>query len=138
MVNRYPMTVMGTISRNEMDTHADTCCAGANWQLLDFTNEVCRMTPFLDLYEPVKEIMVARCGTVWTSPNTGHTCLSVTKCCGLEVKWIIHLLTKTKSMSMVYPCTITLSLSHSLVSTAMMTSFPSIPWGQLCTLRLMC
>ncbi len=36
-------------------------------------------------------------------------------------------------MSMVYLCTITLSLSHSLVSTAMMTSFPSIPWGQLCT-----
>jgi hypothetical protein len=30
-------TVMGTIGRNEMDTHADTCCAGANWQLLDFT-----------------------------------------------------------------------------------------------------
>jgi hypothetical protein len=24
-------TVTGTISRNEMDTHADTCCAGANW-----------------------------------------------------------------------------------------------------------
>jgi hypothetical protein len=25
----YP-TVEGTIGRNEMDTHADTCCAGAN------------------------------------------------------------------------------------------------------------
>jgi hypothetical protein len=25
-------TVMGTIStRSKMDTHADTCCAGANW-----------------------------------------------------------------------------------------------------------
>jgi hypothetical protein len=24
-------TVTGTFSRNEMDTHADTCCAGANW-----------------------------------------------------------------------------------------------------------
>jgi hypothetical protein len=24
-------TVTGTIGRNEMDTHADTCCAGANW-----------------------------------------------------------------------------------------------------------
>jgi hypothetical protein len=64
-------TVMGTIGRNEMDTHADTCCAGANWQLLDFTNEVCEVTPFLDSYELVKEVMVARCGTVWTSPNTG-------------------------------------------------------------------
>jgi hypothetical protein len=33
-------TVTGTIGRSKMDTHADTCCAGANWQLLDFTNEV--------------------------------------------------------------------------------------------------
>jgi hypothetical protein len=41
-------TVMGTIGRNKMDTHADTCCAGANLQLLDFTNKVCEVTPFLD------------------------------------------------------------------------------------------
>jgi hypothetical protein len=38
-------TVTGTIGRNEMDTHADTCCAGANWRLLDFTNEVSEVTP---------------------------------------------------------------------------------------------
>jgi hypothetical protein len=24
-------TVMGTIGRNKMDTHADTCCTSANW-----------------------------------------------------------------------------------------------------------
>jgi hypothetical protein len=65
-------TVLGTIGRNEMDTHTDTCCAGANWRLLNFTNEVCEVTPFLDLYEPVKEVMVARCSTIWMSPNTGH------------------------------------------------------------------
>ncbi len=35
------------------------------------------MTPFLDSYEPVKEVMVARGGTVWTSPNTGHEYLLV-------------------------------------------------------------
>jgi hypothetical protein len=60
-----------------MDTHADTCCAGANWRLLDFTNEVCEVTPFLDSYEPVKEVMVTRCGTVWTSPITGREYLLV-------------------------------------------------------------
>jgi hypothetical protein len=60
-----------------MDTHADTCCADANWKLLDSTNEVCEVTPFLDLYEPVKEVMVTRCGTVWTSPDTGHESLLV-------------------------------------------------------------
>ena len=70
-------TVAGTIGRNEMDTHADTCCAGANWVLLDSTNEICEVTPFLDSYEPVKEVMVARCGTVWTSPDTGREYLLV-------------------------------------------------------------
>jgi hypothetical protein len=55
-----------------MDTHADTSCSSANWQLLDFTNEVCEVTPFLDSYDLVKEVMVARCGTLWMSPNTGH------------------------------------------------------------------
>ncbi len=65
-------TVVGTIGRNEMDTHADTYCAGANWTLLDSTNEVCKVIPFLDSHEPVKEEMITRCGTVWTSPNTGH------------------------------------------------------------------
>jgi hypothetical protein len=39
--------------------------------IIGFYNEVCKVTPFLDSYEPVKEVMVARCGTVWTSPNTG-------------------------------------------------------------------
>jgi hypothetical protein len=112
-------TVDGTIGQNEMDTHADTCCAGANWKLLDSTNvimvrqylipqlrgllvetrwilmltlvvlvqignclipqkkQVCKVTPFLDSYEPVKEVMVARCGTVWTSPDTGREYLLV-------------------------------------------------------------
>jgi hypothetical protein len=63
-----------------MDTHTDTCCTGANWQLLDFANKVCKVTPFFALYEPVKEVMVARCGKVWItwmSPNTGHRYLLV-------------------------------------------------------------
>jgi hypothetical protein len=70
-------TFEGTMGRNEMDTQADTCCACENWRLLDFTNEVCKVTPFLDSYEPVNEVMVARCGMVWTSPNTGREYLLV-------------------------------------------------------------
>ncbi len=38
---------------------------------MDSTNEVCKVTPFLDSYELVKEVMVMRWGTVWTSPDTG-------------------------------------------------------------------
>jgi len=70
-------TTAGVVARNELDTHADTCCAGANWKFMETTNEVCEVTPFLNSYEPVKEIMVARCCTVWTSPETGREYLLV-------------------------------------------------------------
>jgi hypothetical protein len=33
-----------------MDTHADTCCAGANWSLMELTGEVCDVNPFLNSY----------------------------------------------------------------------------------------
>jgi hypothetical protein len=39
-------TVTGTISRNEMDTHTDTCYTIVDWQLLDFTNKVWKVTNF--------------------------------------------------------------------------------------------
>lgn len=76
--NRVPHeTHPGTIGKNEMDTHADTCCAGANWKLMNTRNEICEVAPFLDSYEPVKEVMVAQCCTVWTSTETGQEYLLV-------------------------------------------------------------
>ena len=65
----------GTIGRNELDTHTDTCCAGANWKLMELTSEVCNVSPFLNTYAPVKEIPVGRCCTVWTCNNTGREVL---------------------------------------------------------------
>ena len=76
-------TTSGTIRRNELDTHANTCCAGANWKVIDWTQEICEVTPFLGSYEPVKEIPVARCGMVWTSPHTGAEYLLV----GNQMSW---------------------------------------------------
>ena len=49
-----------------MDTHADTCCAGANWTPMHYTGEICEVSPFLNTYAPLQEIPVARCCTVWT------------------------------------------------------------------------
>jgi hypothetical protein len=60
-------TLAGHIAWNELDTHADTCCAGANWSLIELTGEVCNVNPFLDSYQPIQEIPVARCCTVWTN-----------------------------------------------------------------------
>jgi hypothetical protein len=71
------LTQDGVIAKNELDTHADTCCAGANWKIMETTNEICEVTPFLDSYEPVKEVLVARCCTVWTSQDSGREYLLV-------------------------------------------------------------
>jgi hypothetical protein len=54
------------IAKNEMDTHADTSCAGENWSLMELTGELCDVNPFLASYQPVQEIPVARCCTAWT------------------------------------------------------------------------
>lgn len=63
-------TTEGHLARKEADTHADTCCAGAHWKIMELTGDVCEVTPFLDSYKPTKEIPLARCGTVWTDPST--------------------------------------------------------------------
>jgi hypothetical protein len=55
---RNQMTA-GYIARNEMDTHADTCCASATWGLMELTGEICDVNPFLDSYQPIQEIPVA-------------------------------------------------------------------------------
>jgi hypothetical protein len=57
----------GFMANNELDTHADTSCAGANWSLMELTGEICDANPFLASYQPVlQEIRpVARCCTAW-------------------------------------------------------------------------
>ena len=49
-----------------MDTHADTCCARSNWSVLEYTGQICKVTPFLSSYEPVPKIPIAHCCTIWT------------------------------------------------------------------------
>ncbi len=63
------------ILRNGMDMHANNC-AGASWINLSFTCEICKVTPFLDSYDPINEIPVIQCSTVWMSP-TGQEYLLV-------------------------------------------------------------
>jgi hypothetical protein len=81
-------TTEGHIAQNEMDTHADTCCAGANWSLLELTGEVCDVNPFLNSYQPMNEIPVARCCTVWTDQTTSTEYLLV----GDQMLWFGTLL----------------------------------------------
>jgi hypothetical protein len=59
--------VAGNYAWNEMDSHADTCCARANWTVLELTREVCKVMPFLKSYDVVEEIPVTKCAMVWMS-----------------------------------------------------------------------
>ncbi len=57
------------IARNDLDIHADTCCAGSNWRILEYMDQVCEVAPFLECYKPVNEIPVIKYCTIWTSPT---------------------------------------------------------------------
>jgi hypothetical protein len=46
---------------------ANTCCAGANWSLMELTGKVCNINPFLDSYQLIQGFPIARCCTVWTN-----------------------------------------------------------------------
>ena len=70
-------TTPGHYGKNELDTHADTCCAGKNWRLLEYTGESCQVSPFLNTYETTKDIPVTKCGTVWTSVTDGREYLLI-------------------------------------------------------------
>ena len=59
-------TTPGHVVCNELDRHAGTCCAGANWTPMLYTVENCEVSPFLSTYDPMQEVPIARCFTVWT------------------------------------------------------------------------
>jgi hypothetical protein len=65
------------IGKNEIDNHADTICAGPNWRVVEFTGEYCDVSPFSSTYQPLKNVPVAKCATVYTCNTTGATVLLV-------------------------------------------------------------
>jgi hypothetical protein len=69
MDNIQNNTTAGHIAQNELNNHADTCCAGANWSLMELTSEMCDINSFLDSYQPIQEIPITRCCTVWTNQD---------------------------------------------------------------------
>ena len=54
-----------------------TICAGPNWQVLEFTGQYCDVSPLSKEYEPLANIPVAKCATVYTCDSTGATVLLV-------------------------------------------------------------
>ena len=59
------------MGRNEMDTMADTCCAGKNWTLLETTGMECSVNDFAGNQVGKSSVPVATCATVVREPGSG-------------------------------------------------------------------
>jgi hypothetical protein len=63
----------GHVARNELDTRADTICAGANFMCIHPTGMTCSVQGFHQSFTPIPEILVATVATAWDDPTTGQT-----------------------------------------------------------------
>ena len=55
-----------TSSRIELDSHADTIVLGFNCVILHHTGKVCKVSPYLDDYEAIKNVPVVCSAALWT------------------------------------------------------------------------
>ena len=55
-----------------MDSHADTCVAGSNCTVLEFTGRTAEVEAYSPEYPP-KEIPIATVATAYACPNSGAT-----------------------------------------------------------------
>jgi hypothetical protein len=62
----------GTIANCELDTHADTCVAGPNFQIEELTGEYCDVAPFSNEYKPMHDVPIVNASTAFTN-NAGTT-----------------------------------------------------------------
>jgi hypothetical protein len=60
------------LNQSELDSHADTCVAGANTRVTDYTNTEISVSPFSDSYKAIKDVPIATVATAWDDPATGE------------------------------------------------------------------
>jgi hypothetical protein len=73
VTNSIFKSIKGTEGQCELDSHADTCVAGANFLAWDFTGTTCEVSPFTDAYESMKDVPVVSAATAWTNDDSGET-----------------------------------------------------------------
>jgi hypothetical protein len=67
-----------TSSRAEIDTRADTICAGKASHVIEYTDQVCDVSPFTSEYEPMRNIPLAKMATAYDHPYDHETYILVT------------------------------------------------------------
>lgn len=78
-------------SRSELDSHADTCVAGANYCILSYTGKECDIAPYNNDYKPISNIPIVTATTSWQSKSTGQVYIIVLE----EVLWMGDLMKTT-------------------------------------------
>jgi len=61
------------LGKCELDSHADTIVAGSNCIILNYTGQVCDVSPYRDDYAPVSDVPIVKAATRWQSSHTGQT-----------------------------------------------------------------
>ena len=65
------------MQRTGLDSHADTCCAGSNMQVLELSGEKVTVTPYSEHYDAMTDIPIATVVTVWENPKNGEAWMLV-------------------------------------------------------------
>ena len=61
----------------ELDSHADTCCAGSSFRLIEYTGQTCTVAPFTTTLSELKDIPIVKAATAYDDPITGETLVLV-------------------------------------------------------------
>ena len=62
-----------TQTRCEFDSHADTCVAGPNLFLDEYTGDFCDVTPYSTEYQPLTNVPIVNASTALTDNRLGET-----------------------------------------------------------------
>ena len=68
----YAMTT-GHQSTSELDSHADTCVASANFRMIETTGESVDVQAYNENYPAIPNVPIVWAATAWTSLETGET-----------------------------------------------------------------
>ena len=61
------------LGRAELDSHADTCCAGATSAVIEYTGKTCDVSPFSKEYDAMKNVPIVKAATAYDDAETGET-----------------------------------------------------------------
>ena len=67
----------GTMSYNELDSNADTCCLGSNFTVIAVTDRTADVYPYDTSYTPIKNVPIVSGATVYTDSLTGDSFILV-------------------------------------------------------------